>query len=62
MEDTEAIFEELEKAGLIERNGQMRWGELSREWQPVYVVTELSRALDKAGISVDDYLNRLKTN
>jgi hypothetical protein len=28
------IFEKLENAGLIERTGEMQWGELSCEWQP----------------------------
>ena len=27
---------ELEHAGIIERTGEMRWAERSREWQPVY--------------------------
>ena len=52
-----AILEEFENAGIVERTGEMRWGELTREWQPVYVLTELGRALSKAGIDPDDYLN-----
>ncbi len=56
-----AAVEKLENAGLLERTGEMRWGELSCEWQPVYVLTELGRALSKAGISPDDYLNGLKS-
>jgi hypothetical protein len=55
-----AIFERLEKAGLIERTGEMRWGELSCEWLPVYVATELGRALSQAGIAPHDYLNGYK--
>jgi hypothetical protein len=51
MNDVASICEELEKAGLIERNGQTRWGEQSCEWQPVYVLTELGRAL---GATIDD--------
>ena len=49
---------ELEHAGIIERTGEMRWAELSREWQPVYALTELGRALSDAGISLDDYQDR----
>jgi hypothetical protein len=55
------IFEKLENAGLIERTGEMQWGELSCEWQPVYVLTELGRALSKTGIDPDDYLNGVKS-
>ena len=40
----------------------MRWGELSCEWQPVYVLTELGRALSKAGFDPDDYLNGVKSS
>ena len=49
---------ELECSGFIERTGEMRWGERSREWQPVYALTELGRALSAAGISLDDYQDR----
>ncbi len=56
-----AALEKLENAGLFERTGEMRWGERSCESQPVYVLTELGRALSKAGISPDDYLNGLKS-
>jgi hypothetical protein len=56
-----ATLEKLENAGLFERTGEMRWGELSCEWQPVYVLTELGRALSKAGINPDDYLNGVKS-
>ncbi len=55
-----AAVEKLENAGLLERTGEMRWGKQSCEWQPVYVLTELGRALSKAGISPDDYLNGYK--
>ena len=55
-----SIFEELENAGLVERTGEMRWGELSCEWQPAYKLTELGRALSQAGIAPDDYLNGYK--
>jgi hypothetical protein len=56
-DEVTAILEKLENAGLIERTGEMRWGERSCEWEPVYVVSELGRALSKAGIAPDDYLN-----
>ena len=52
-----AFLQKFENAGLIERTGEMRWGERSCEWQPVYVLTELGRALSKAGVAPDDYLN-----
>jgi hypothetical protein len=48
---------ELEYAGFIEPSGEMRWGERSREWQPVYALTELGRALSAAGIGFDEYRN-----
>jgi hypothetical protein len=48
---------ELEYAGIIEPTGEMRWGERSREWQPVYALTELGRALSAAGIGFDEYQN-----
>jgi hypothetical protein len=44
--------------GIIERTGEMRWAERSREWQPVYALTELGRALSAADISLDDYQDR----
>lgn len=50
------ILEEYERAGLIERNGEMRWFDLCREWQPVYTITELGRAVTQAGMSLRDYL------
>jgi hypothetical protein len=50
-DEVTAILEKLENAGLIERTGEMRWGERSCEWQPVHVVSELGRALSKAGIA-----------
>ena len=56
-DEVTAILEKLENAGLIERTGETRWGERSCEWQPVYVVSELGRALSNAGIAPDDYLN-----
>jgi DNA-binding HxlR family transcriptional regulator len=55
-----ATLEKLENTGLIERTGEMRWGELSCEWQPAYELTELGRALSQAGIAPDDYLNGYK--
>jgi DNA-binding HxlR family transcriptional regulator len=60
-DEVSAALEELEIAGLVERTGEMQWGELSCEWQPVYKLTELGRALSKAGISPDDYLNGVKS-
>ena len=49
---------ELEYWGLIEPTGEMRWAERSREWEPVYVLTELGRALSAAGFSFDEYQSR----
>jgi hypothetical protein len=40
------------------RKSEMRWSERSHEWQPVYVLTELGRALSAAGIGLDEYQNR----
>jgi|HubBroStandDraft_6_1064221.scaffolds.fasta_scaffold1587524_2 DNA-binding HxlR family transcriptional regulator len=56
--EIQAALDELENEGIIERNGEMRWAERSREWQPVYALTELGRALSVAGISLDDYQDR----
>jgi hypothetical protein len=56
-DEVTAILEEFENAGIVERTGEMRWGERSGEWQPVYVLTELGRALSEAGIAPADYLN-----
>jgi DNA-binding HxlR family transcriptional regulator len=56
--EVQAALDELENEGIIERNGEMRWAERSREWQPVYALTELGRALSVAGISLDDYQDR----
>jgi DNA-binding HxlR family transcriptional regulator len=53
-------LEELENAGLVERTGEIRWGERSGEWQPVYTLTELGRALSQTGIAPHDYLNGCK--
>ena len=60
-DEVTAILKEFENAGIIVRTGEMRWAELSCEWQPVYVLTELGRALSKAGIDPDDYLNGVKS-
>ena len=56
--EIQAALDELENEGIIERNGEMRWAERSREWQPVYALTELGRALSVAGISLDDYQDK----
>ena len=56
--EIKAAMAELEYSGIIERTGEMRWAERSREWQPVYALTELGRALSAAGISLDDYQDR----
>ena len=58
IDEIKAAFAELEHAGLIERTGEMRWAEPCHEWQPVYVASELGRALRAAGISIDEYQNR----
>ena len=56
--EIKAAMAELECSGIIERTGEMRWAERSREWQAVYALTELGRALSDAGISLDDYHDR----
>src|ERR1700757_4087171 len=38
--EIKAAMAELEYSGIIERTGEMRWAERSREWQPVYALTE----------------------
>ena len=50
-----AAMAELEYAGIIEPTGEMRWGERSREWRPVYALTELGCALSASGIAFDKY-------
>jgi hypothetical protein len=59
IDELKAAIAKLEHAGLIERTGEMRWGEHHHEWQPVYAVSELGRALSAAGISIREYLTRL---
>jgi DNA-binding HxlR family transcriptional regulator len=56
--EIQRALDELESAGIIERTGEMRWAERSRESQPVYALTELGHALSAAGISLDDYQAR----
>jgi uncharacterized protein YjiS (DUF1127 family) len=56
--EIKAAMAELECSGFIERTDEMRWAERSREWQQVYALTELGRALSDAGISRDDYQDR----
>jgi hypothetical protein len=60
-DEVTAILKGFQSAGIVKQTGEMRWGERSGEWQPVYVLTELGRALSKAGIGPDDYLNGLKS-
>ena len=36
IDEIKKAMAELEHAGIIERTGEMRWAERSREWQPVY--------------------------
>jgi hypothetical protein len=58
IDEIKALMAELEYAGIIERTGEMKWGERSHEWQPAYTLSELGRALSAAGISFNEYLNR----
>ena len=58
IDEIRAAMAELEHAGIIERTGEMRWDEHRQEWQPVYDLSELARALSAAGISIDEYQNR----
>ena len=50
---------ELENEGIIERTGELRWDEDTREWEPVYTHTELGRALSAAGIDPSEYNERV---
>ena len=59
IDEIKAAMAKLEYRGLIERTGEMRWSEDDHEWQPVYVTSELGRALSAAGISIDEYQTRL---
>ena len=58
-DEIKAAMAELEYAEIIERTGEMRWAEPCREWQPVYALSELGRALSAAGIGIDEYQTRL---
>jgi hypothetical protein len=58
LDEIKTAMAELEYAGIIEPTGEMRWGERSREWRPVYALTELGRALSATGISLDEYQSR----
>jgi hypothetical protein len=58
IDEIKAAMAELEYAGMIERTGEMRWIEPCHEWQPVYVASELGRALRAAGIGIDEYQKR----
>lgn len=51
-----AALSNLEYAGLIERTGEMRWSDRCYEFQPVYTLTELGRALGAAGVGFAEYL------
>ena len=59
IDEIKAAIAELEYAGIIERTGEMRWSEQRHEWQPVYDLSELGRALSAAGIGIDEYQTRL---
>ena len=59
IDEIKAAMAELEYAGIIERTGEMRWDEHRHEWQPLYDLSELGRALSAAGISIDEYQTRL---
>jgi hypothetical protein len=58
IDEIKAALAELEHEGMIERTGEMRWSELSREWEAVYTHTEHRRALLNTGISLSDYYKR----
>jgi hypothetical protein len=55
MNETKAVLAELEYAGLVKC--ETRWSERNRQWEPMYALTELGRALSAAGISLDEYLS-----
>jgi hypothetical protein len=59
IDEIKAAMAELENAGIVERTGEMRWAEHYHEWQPVYALSELGRALSAAGISIDEYQTQL---
>jgi hypothetical protein len=53
-----AALAELENKGIIERTGELRWSEVTSEWEPVYTHTELGRVLSAAGIDPSEYKER----
>jgi hypothetical protein len=58
IDEIKAAMAQLEYEGILERTGEMRWAEVSREWQPVYDLSELGRALCATGISIEEYRKR----
>ncbi len=57
--EIQAALDDLENEGIIERTGEMRWAERSREWQPVYKVTELDAHCTPPGITLSEYQERV---
>jgi hypothetical protein len=55
IDEIKAGVAQLEREGVIERTGKMRWSERCQEWQPVYVLSELGKKLEASGISPDEY-------
>ena len=53
----DAALEEFERAGIIRRTGEMRWAKERREYQPVFVITELGIRLHDSGVDIDQYLD-----
>ena len=54
IDEIKAAVAKLECSGIIERTGEMRWAARSREWQPVYALTERGRALSAASHACDN--------
>jgi hypothetical protein len=52
--DLKVILDELVYAGLVEC--EMRWDERSRQWEPMYSITELGRAVSVGGLNLEEYL------
>jgi hypothetical protein len=56
--EVQAVLDELENKGLLERTGEMRWCERLRTWEPVYAQTELGCAWYAAGITLEENQKR----
>ena len=53
--ELKVVLDELMYAGFVKCETQ--WHERSHQWEPMYAITELGRAVSAAGISLDEYLS-----